>query len=34
MARARQLGWFVGNWAASVLVLGLVGLLIKQNLHS
>lgn len=27
--RAKQLGWFVGIWAMSVLALGLVGGLIK-----
>lgn len=27
--RAKRLGWFVGIWAASVCVLGLVGGLIK-----
>lgn len=27
--RTKQLGWFVGIWALSVLVLGIVGGLIK-----
>jgi hypothetical protein len=30
---ARKLGWFVGIWAASVVALGLVSLLIKYWLR-
>ncbi len=32
--RLKQLGWFVGIWAMSVLVLGGVGLAIKFVLRS
>ncbi len=32
--RLRQLGWFVGIWAASVLALGLVAGVIKVALGS
>ena len=28
-ARAKRLGWFVGIWAASVAVLGVIGGVIK-----
>ena len=30
----RQLAWFVGLWAAGVLAIGLVGLMIKLALGS
>ncbi len=32
MERARQLGWFVGIWLASVLALGLLSLTIRAVL--
>ncbi|WP_293647211.1 DUF2474 family protein [Sphingopyxis sp. RIFCSPHIGHO2_12_FULL_65_19] len=34
MPRWRKLGWFVAIWAASVLVLAAVGLIIRAVLHS
>jgi hypothetical protein len=34
MGRAKQLGWFVGIWAASVLALAVVGGAIKVVLGS
>jgi len=33
MARLKQLGWFIGIWAASVLALGIVGGVVKLMLR-
>ncbi len=33
MSRLKQLGWFVGIWALSVLMLGVVGGVIKLALR-
>lgn len=29
MARMKQLGWFVGIWAASIVALGLISMLLR-----
>ncbi|WP_152998812.1 DUF2474 family protein [Sphingopyxis sp. H115] len=34
MARLKEIGWFVAIWAASVLVLAAVGLLIRTILRA
>ena len=33
MRRAKQLGWFVGLWAASVVGIGLVSLVLRYWLN-